>query len=157
MEHIWTPWRIEYIESEKTGGCILCEKPGEDRDDDNLILYRGSSNFVMLNRYPYNPYHLMVAPYRHVSALDELTDDERHEHFDIVSRSVAIIKKEFNPQGFNLGINLGRAAGAGIADHLHTHIVPRWQGDSNFMTVMADVRIVPEALAESYRRLKGKF
>jgi len=157
MEHIWTPWRIEYIESEKTGGCILCEKPGEDRDDDNLILYRGGSNFVMLNRYPYNPYHLMVAPYRHVSALDELTDDERHEHFDIVSRSVAIIKKEFNPQGFNLGINLGRAAGAGIADHLHTHIVPRWQGDSNFMTVMADVRIVPEALAESYRRLKGKF
>ncbi len=157
MEHIWAPWRMAYIESDKTGGCILCEKPGEDKDDENFILFRGSKNFVLLNLYPYNPYHLMVAPYRHVSGLDELSDEERHEHFDIVSRSVEILKKELDPQGFNIGMNLGQVAGAGIEDHIHTHIVPRWQGDTNFMTVIADIRTVPEALADSYRKLKGKF
>ncbi len=157
MEHVWAPWRMKYIESEKSGACILCEKPKQDDDEKNYILYRGSHNFVLLNLYPYNPYHLMVAPYRHTSSLDSLSDEERNEHFSIVSRSVGILRKELNPAGFNVGINMGAVAGAGIEDHIHTHIVPRWQGDTNFMTVVSDIRVVPEALADSYKKLKGKF
>jgi len=142
---------------EKPEGCILCEKPEQDNDAENYILYRGDRNFVILNTYPYNPGHLMVAPYRHVASLEELTNEERHEHFDIVSRSIKVLRQELIPEGFNLGINIGRAAGAGIVDHVHTHIVPRWQGDTNFMTVISDVRVVPEALAKTYQKLKGKF
>jgi len=142
---------------EKPEGCILCDKPKQKDDVANYILYRGSKNFVIMNSYPYNPGHLMVAPYRHVANLEELTDAERHEHFDIVSRSVKLLKEVFKPTGFNIGMNLGKVAGAGIDDHIHTHIVPRWQGDTNFMPVIADVRVMPEALAETYDKLKGKF
>ena len=157
MKHIWAPWRVEYIRAEKPKGCILCEKPAQDADTENYILYRGGKNFVMLNAYPYNPGHLMVAPYRHIDSLAEMTEEERKEHFDIVSRSVEVLRGELNPGGFNMGVNLGRVAGAGIDDHIHTHIVPRWPGDTNFMPVVADVRVVPEALAETYDKLKGKF
>jgi ATP adenylyltransferase len=157
MERIWAPWRIEYIEMEKPAGCILCDKPGQNRDAENYILYRGSKNFVIMNSYPYNPGHLMVAPYRHVASLDELTDDELGEHFEVVRRSVGILREVFSPQGFNIGMNLGKVAGAGIDEHIHTHIVPRWQGDTNFMPVISGVRVVPEALAETYRKLEGKF
>jgi len=157
MEHIWAPWRMEYIKMEKPEGCILCEKPSQDNDADNFILYRGSKNFIIMNTYPYNPGHLLIAPYRHVSSLGELTEEERHEHFDIVSHSVEVLKQELGAEGFNVGVNMGKAAGAGIEDHIHTHIVPRWQGDTNFMTIVSDVRVVPEALAETYRKLKGKF
>jgi ATP adenylyltransferase len=157
MKHIWAPWRMQYIESEKSGECILCAKPEQDDDEAGFILYRGKENFVMLNLYPYNPYHLMAAPYRHVSGLDELTESERHEHFDIVSRCVEMLKKELNPAGFNIGINMGAVGGAGIEDHIHSHIIPRWQGDTNFVTVVSDIRVVPEALADSYRKLKDKF
>jgi len=157
MKEIWAPWRIEYIQMEKPEGCILCDKPKQKDDVANYILYRGSKNFVIMNSYPYNPGHLMVAPYRHVANLEELTDEERHEHFSMVSRGVELLKEIFNPTGFNIGMNISRVAGAGIDDHIHTHIVPRWQGDTNFMPVIADVRVVPEALAETYDKLKGKF
>ena len=157
MERIWAPWRIQYIQMEKPEGCILCEKPKENKDVPNYILYRGDKNFVILNSYPYNPGHLMVAPYRHVASLEELTEEERQEHFEIVSRSVKVLRQVFKPGGFNIGINLGKAAGAGIEDHFHTHIVPRWQGDTNFMPVLADVRVLPEALADTYQKLKGKL
>ena len=157
MKQIWAPWRIEYIQMQKPEGCILCDKPKQKDDVANYILYRGDKNFVMMNSYPYNPGHLMVAPYRHVAHLEELTDEERHEHFDMVSRSVKLLKEIFIPAGFNIGMNLGRVAGAGIDDHVHTHIVPRWQGDTNFMPVIADVRVMPEALPETYNKLKGKF
>jgi ATP adenylyltransferase len=157
MKYIWASWRMEYIEMEKPKGCLLCEKPKQDTDVENYILYRGSKNFIILNAYPYNPGHLMIAPYRHISSLEELTDEECHEHFDIVSRSVKILRQELRPEGFNLGINMGRAAGAGIRDHIHTHIVPRWHGDTNYMTVVSDTRVVPEALAKTYERLRGKF
>lgn len=157
MEHIWAPWRMEYIESEKSGDCVLCVKSTSDDDEKNFVLYRGNLNFVMLNLYPYNPYHLMVVPYRHISQIELLTDEERHEHFDIVSRGVGILRKELKPAGFNVGINMGAVAGAGIEDHIHTHIIPRWQGDTNFVTVVSDIRVVPEALADSYCKLKGKF
>jgi len=142
---------------EKLGGCILCEKPIQNNDAPNYILYRGDRNFVIMNSYPYNPGHLMIAPYRHIANLDELTDEQLHEHFEIVSRSIKVLRQVFNPGGFNLGMNMGKVAGAGIEDHFHTHIVPRWQGDTNFMPVISDARVVPEALAETYEKLKGKF
>ncbi len=157
MERIWAPWRIEYILMEKPEGCILCEKPEEDKDEQNYILYRGDKNFIILNSYPYNPGHLMVAPYRHTGNLEELTEEERNEHFETVSRAIRALREAFNPGGFNIGANIGKVAGAGIDDHFHSHIVPRWQGDTNYMPVLADVRVLPEALAETYQKLKGKF
>jgi len=157
MEQIWAPWRIKYIRMEKPEGCILCDKPGQNDDALNYILYRGNKNFVIMNIYPYNPGHLMIVPYRHIANLEGLTEEERHEHFEIVSQSIKVLKQVFNPDGFNIGINAGNVAGAGIDDHFHTHIVPRWQGDTNFMPVISDVRVVPEALAETYEKLKGKF
>ena len=157
MERIWAPWRIEYILSEKSDGCILCEKPREDKDVENYLLYRGEKNFILLNSYPYNPGHLLVAPYRHIANLEELTAEERNEHFELVSRSIKVLREVFNPGGFNIGANIGKVAGAGIDDHFHSHIVPRWQGDTNYVPVLSDVRVVPQALAETYQGLKGKF
>ena len=157
MEQLWAPWRIEYIQMEKPEGCILCDKPKQNNDEPNYILYRGERNFIILNAYPYNPGHLMIAPYRHIASLEELTDEELKEHFEIVRRSTKILREVFNPGGFNLGINLGKVAGAGIDDHFHTHIVPRWQGDTNFTPVIANVKVLPEALSETYHKLKDKF
>ncbi len=157
MERIWAPWRIEYILQEKPQGCILCDKPREDKDAPNYIVYRGRKNFIMLNSYPYNPGHLLVAPYRHTGKPEELTEEERNEHFELVCRSITVLRAVFNPGGFNTGANLGRVAGAGIEDHFHSHIVPRWNGDTNFMPVLADIRVMPQALAETYQSLKGKF
>jgi ATP adenylyltransferase len=157
MEHIWAPWRIQYILEEKPEGCILCDKPGEDRDAQNYILYRGAKNFIMMNSYPYNPGHLLVAPYRHIGNLEELNPDERSEHFELVSRSIVVLKEAFKPGGFNIGANIGKVAGAGIDDHFHSHIVPRWQGDTNYVPVLGDVRVVPQALADTYKMLAGKF
>ena len=157
MKHIWAPWRIEYIRTEKPEGCVLCDKHREDKDTENYILYRGKKNFIMLNLYPYNPGHLMIAPYRHIGSMEELTVAERNEHFELVSRSISVLKKELKPGGFNTGANLGKMAGAGIDDHFHSHIVPRWQGDTNYIPVLADTRIVPQALADTYQALVGKF
>jgi ATP adenylyltransferase len=157
MDYIWAPWRMEYILMEKPEGCILCAKPKENQDDANYILYRGKYNFVMLNAFPYNPGHLMVAPYRHISRLEDLTTEELNEHVEIIRRVACVIKEIFQPDGFNLGMNLGRIAGAGIADHLHSHIVPRWSGDTNFMPAIAETRVVAEALTSTYQRLKGKI
>jgi ATP adenylyltransferase len=157
MEPIWAPWRIEYIRMEKPAGCILCEKPGEDNDMANYILHRAKKNFIMLNSYPYNPGHLLVVPYRHVASLEELTSEELHEHIEIVSHSIEVLRRVFEPAGFNVGMNLGRVAGAGIDDHIHSHIIPRWQGDNNFMPVVADTRVVPQALEDTYKQLKDRF
>jgi ATP adenylyltransferase len=157
MKYIWAPWRIEYIRAAKPAGCILCDKPKENKDTENYILYRGKQNFIMLNFYPYNPGHLLVAPYRHTGNLEELTESERNEHFKLVSRSIVVLKEALKPAGLNIGANLGRVAGAGIEDHFHSHIVPRWQGDTNYITVLGDVRVIPQALTDSYKTLAGKF
>lgn len=157
MEYIWAPWRMKYILMDKPEGCILCDKPAQGCDVENHILYRGTANFVMMNAYPYNPGHLMVSPYRHLSGLDELGDEERNEHFEAVCRCIRVLREAFGPEGFNIGVNMGKVAGAGIDGHVHTHIVPRWQGDSNCMPVISDVRVVPEALEETYGRLREKF
>lgn len=157
MEHIWAPWRIEYIQLPKPAGCIFCHKAGDDNDRGNYILYRGKKNFVILNSYPYNPGHLMVVPYRHVGALEELTAEEREEHFELVVRAVGILKKALQPHGFNLGMNIGKVGGVGVKGHIHTHIVPRWEGDANFMPVVADTRVVSQALDDTYAKLECLF
>jgi ATP adenylyltransferase len=157
MEQIWAPWRIGYIRMSKPKECIFCGKPKQDSDAVNYILYRGKKNFVIMNAYPYNPGHLMIAPYRHIANLDELTDEELGEHVALVSRSIRVLREAFNPGGFNIGVNMGKVAGAGIEEHVHTHVVPRWQGDTNCMPVISEVRVVPEALAETYQKLEGKF
>ncbi len=157
MKQLWAPWRIEYIKQVKEKGCILCKKAAEKNDELSYILYRGEKNFIIMNIYPYNAAHLMVAPYRHSANLEELTDEERNEHFKLVSRSIKVLKQVYRPDGFNIGMNLGRIAGAGIDRHIHTHIVPRWAGDTNFMPVIADIKVVNEALEETYLRLKDEF
>jgi ATP adenylyltransferase len=157
MKHIWAPWRIQYIEMQKPAGCILCSKPKENDDARNYILHRGKENFIILNGYPYNPGHLMIAPYRHVASPEKLSDGERSEHFSLICRSVEVIRQVFKTDGLNVGSNLGRMAGAGIEDHFHTHVVPRWEGDTNFMPVLADAKVLPEMLADTYARLKGRF
>lgn len=138
----------------KQEGCIFVELPKEENDEENLILFRGEHAFVMLNRYPYTNGHVMVAPYRHTADLDELTDAELLEINQLVAACVRWIRAAYNPQGFNIGVNLGVAAGAGIPNHVHWHILPRWSGDTNFMTTIGGVRVHPEGLDETYRRLK---
>lgn len=146
---------MEYIERPSETGCILCQKPGEQNDEANLILYRGQSNFIILNAFPYNPGHLMIAPYRHTANLQDLSEDEAKEHFDIVRKGITLLARILKPAGFNVGMNIGKVAGAGIEEHLHTHIVPRWQGDANFMPVLSNTKVISEALAATYKKLKS--
>ncbi len=155
MEYIWAPWRMEFIQNadKKAESCFLCQKPLEHDDKSNYILYRGSSNCVLLNAYPYNPGHLLVAPFRHVGKIEDLTDTEATEHFNLVRRSVVLLTRLVKCPGFNIGMNLGKIAGAGVDDHIHTHIVPRWQGDTNFMPVVANTKVLPEALSAAYDKL----
>ncbi len=157
MKHLWAPWRIEYIRSDKSEGCIFCDKPSDGDDRKNYILYRGRLCFVMLNAYPYNPGHLLVAPYRHLASLVDLTRDELFELFDLARRCTTVLAEAYAPHGFNLGVNLGRVAGAGVEDHVHTHIVPRWNGDTNFITTVADLRVMPDVLRSTYDDLEGKI
>jgi ATP adenylyltransferase len=147
---------MEYILSDKreTGtGCLFCNKNGEGRDRDNLILYRSSHSFIILNLYPYNNGHLMVVPYAHTSNVDQLDAESLADMMLQVKRSVSALRRAMNPNGFNIGINIGHAAGAGVADHVHMHVVPRWVGDSNFIPVLAETRLIPEDLNQTYERL----
>ncbi len=157
MKDLFAPWRIEYIRMEKHEGCIFCDFPKESEDEKNLILHRGKHAFVIMNNYPYNPGHVMVAPYRHVGSWEELSDEEIIEMHHLVSLMIRAIRRRMNPQGFNIGANLGRVAGAGIEDHVHVHIVPRWNGDTNFMPVIADTKVIPQAIEETYRELKEEI
>lgn len=154
---IWAPWRIEYIRGEKEQGCFLCRMFAEENDRDNLLLWRGETCAVVMNRYPYTSGHLMVTPYRHLENLSDLDAAERAEMMDLAIRAVEVLKAELRPDGLNLGFNLGAAAGAGLKDHIHQHIVPRWTGDTNFMPVLADVRVMPQALLEQYDILRPLF
>jgi len=161
MERLWTPWRMEYIKSAATSdegeGCIFCDLPKEDDDERTLILARGRTAFVILNRFPYNPGHLMVAPYRHEGDLVELKDEELVETSELVRESVRVLRDAWEPSGFNVGMNLGRVAGAGVPGHVHWHVVPRWDGDSNFMPVIGQTKVLPELLDESYAKLRPAF
>jgi ATP adenylyltransferase len=155
MKILWTPWRMEYISGPKPEGCLLCTKQQEPRKKDrqNYVLHRGANCYVLLNLFPYTNGHMMVTPYKHVASLDGLDDKSLHEMMALVQASVAALNKAFSPAGFNIGMNLGKIAGAGIADHLHIHVVPRWQGDVNFMSVLAETRLIPEALDVTYDKL----
>jgi len=161
MEHLWTPWRMKYLQGddqpsgEGSSGCIFCHAPAENRgcDFDNLIVRRGERAFVILNRYPYNNGHLMVVPYLHTPTLEQLDTETLGELMALVKQSLAVLRAIYNPQAFNLGMNIGEAAGAGIAEHVHFHVVPRWGGDTNYMTVVGGTRVIPEDLAETCRRL----
>jgi ATP adenylyltransferase len=150
MERLWAPWRMEYIGQARAGedqGCLFCEKPKEGDDEKALIVARSELSFAMLNRYPYNSGHLMVAPFRHVGELEEVEDDESLDMQRLMQRCVKALKEAMEPDGFNIGMNLGTVAGAGIPDHLHWHVVPRWQGDTNFMPVIGDVKVLPQSLS----------
>ncbi|MBI4329210.1 MAG: HIT domain-containing protein [Chloroflexi bacterium] len=153
MERLWTPWRSAYVASDKSGGCFLCEKPREDKDEANLILFRTKHGFILLNTFPYNSGHLMVAPYSHTGSLGELPPAVGAGLWELTRRAVDALAKEYRPDGFNVGMNLGKAAGAGAPDHLHIHIVPRWAGDTNYMPVIAGTKVLPEALDQTYQRL----
>lgn len=158
MEKIWAPWRMEYIERcDEQKGCIFCDLTKKESDRENLILFRGENSFVIMNKFPYAVGHLMVAPYRHTADLNDLSDMELTDISINVRRCVNVLKKAINPQGFNVGANLGRSAGAGIIDHVHYHIVPRWNGDSNFMPVIGDIRVVSEGLEKTYDKLYSIF
>ena len=156
MERLWAPWRMEYIGNIGKGDeeCIFCSKPAEDKDEENFILYRGKCAFIILNAFPYSNGHLLVAPYRHTADLAGLNEAEASELLALTQLGVQVLRKAMNPEGFNIGMNLGRAAGAGIADHLHLHIVPRWGGDTNFMTVCGTVKVIPEALPVTLKKLQ---
>lgn len=157
MERIWAPWRMEYILADRPEGCILCDGQHQTSDRDRLILCRTSLSFVMLNRYPYSNGHLMVSPLRHVADLEALDDGELLDLMRLARRCCRILNTVAAPQGINVGINMGKAAGAGVDDHLHLHIVPRWSGDTNFMTVIGDLRVMPENLQATYDRLLPSF
>jgi ATP adenylyltransferase len=160
MDHLWTPWRMRYLQGEDrpsdgSAGCVFCVTSSENRtcDVDNLIVRRGQRAFVILNRYPYNNGHLMVVPYLHVPSLEQLDAETLAELMALVQQSLSVLRAIYRPQAFNLGMNIGEAAGAGIAEHVHFHVVPRWAGDTNYMTVVGQTRIIPEDLPETCRRL----
>ena len=154
MERLWAPWRLEYINKDRTEGCVFCEKPLENNDREAYIIYRGKNAYVILNIYPYSNGHIMVVPFAHVSSLEDLPADATHEMMDLAQLSIRALNLAFSPDGINMGINQGAAAGAGIAAHLHMHLVPRWQGDTNFMPVLGDTRIIPQSLQRSWEVLR---
>ncbi|MCX8094927.1 MAG: HIT domain-containing protein [Caldisericia bacterium] len=157
MRVLWAPWRIKYIlSSKKKTGCFICELVKDNKDEENLILKRGNFSIIIMNKYPYNSAHLMISPLRHIKDLYELNDDEMKEIMNFLILSQKIIEKIYKPDGYNIGVNIGRAAGAG-EEHLHFHIVPRWSGDTNFMTVFGETRVIPDSLFEIYKKLKEEF
>jgi ATP adenylyltransferase len=157
MENLWAPWRMAYIapKTPQPQGCVFCIQPADDRDAERYILHRGDHCFMMLNLYPYNNGHLMIVPYQHVGTIEKLdaaTLTDLMEQAQLALRALSLTMK---PEGFNMGINEGKVAGAGFADHVHLHVVPRWNGDTNFMPVLADVKVIPEYLDNVYKQLKA--
>src|SRR3989338_9140683 len=156
MKQLWAPWRSEYVQSpgkdDKDGKCVFCEAAKNDSEDQHL-LFCGAVSAVMLNKYPYNPGHLMVSPIRHAARIEELTPEESLDIFRLVRHSIAVLTKVYNPEGYNIGMNIGKVSGAGIVDHLHMHIVPRWGGDKNFMPVLADVKLISVHISDAHSKL----
>lgn len=157
MSRIWAPWRIDYILGEKDPDCIFCKKVREDKDRENGILLRGEHAFVMLNAYPYNPGHVMISPYAHVDCLEKVEPEPLCELMELTRLSEIALRQAIHPDGFNAGLNIGSAAGAGIEEHLHMHLLPRWGGDVNFMPAIAGTHVIPEALLVTYDKLAPVF
>ena len=156
-KQLWAPWRLEYIKgADEQAGCVFCDAAAGE-DEEKLVIRRGERAFVLLNKFPYSSGHLMVAPFGHVGQLDAITDEEALEVHRLATQGLGALRQVYGSEGFNLGWNLGRVAGAGVVDHIHLHVVPRWAGDTNFMPVLADVNVLPEHLAETRRRLAGAW
>lgn len=155
LKYLWSPWRMEYIKSNnQEEECVFCNSLEQSDCSENLIVHRGNRAFVILNRYPYTSGHLMVLPFNHQSSLDSLDPETRSEMMELSNQAVCVLKSVYKAQGFNLGINIGDAGGAGIAEHIHLHIVPRWKGDTNFMSSLGETRVIPESLQDTYRQIK---
>ncbi len=157
MRRLWSPWRMDYIRSPKQDGCIFCEKGKSDRERDNLVLFKGKDSFILMNLYPYNNAHLLVAPYQHIDTTLSLPQRAINEMMFLVNESIRILQKSIRAEGFNFGANIGSIGGAGIEEHVHFHVVPRWQGDTNFMPIIGHTKVMVEGLLESYDELKPHF
>lgn len=158
MDHLWCPWRMEYIQSDKTNKeCVFCTEMSRPDGPGNLIVFRGSRVFVILNRYPYTTGHLMIVPYNHQASLEKLDIETRGEIMELTAQSMVLLRRVYQPQGFNIGVNIGVAAGAGVLDHVHLHVVPRWGGDTNFMSSLAGTRVLPETLEDTYNRVHSAW
>jgi ATP adenylyltransferase len=158
MDFVWSPWRMEYIRREDPpDGCIFCDAPQHEDSVENLIVHRGKHAYVILNRYPYTSGHVMVIPFDHISTMDALPEETVSEMMSLTRTAMRVIAEIYNPEGFNFGANLGVVAGAGIANHIHFHIVPRWGGDTNFMTAISATRVLPEELGETYARISAAW
>ena len=158
MNHIWSPWRMEYIENNtKEDGCIFCNAQDKEDSAENLIVFRGERSYVILNRFPYTSGHLMIVPLEHQPTLEELDAQTRAEMMELTSRSMTVLRNVYNPQAFNMGANIGEAAGAGVREHVHIHVVPRWYGDTNFMSTLGETRVLPETLEDTYERVRKGF
>ena len=158
MNHIWSPWRMEYIENHgKQDGCVFCKAVALPDSADNLIVYRGALAYVILNRYPYTSGHVMVVPFEHKPNLEQLDTATRSEMMELTSRATTVLRKVYNTQAFNVGLNIGEAAGAGVKEHVHIHVVPRWNGDTNFMSSLAETRVLPELLQDTWSRIREGF
>jgi len=156
-QRLWAPWRLEYIKGPKPEECIFCAGPGAGDDAAKYVVRRGEHCFAMLNAFPYNNGHLMVSPYRHVPSIEELDEAELLELMTLTQASLSALRAAYQPEGFNLGVNQGKIAGAGVEDHVHLHVVPRWSADTNFMPVIGDTRVLPQSLEDSYRDVTKAF
>ena len=157
MKQLWAPWRMEYIKSDKSNECIFCTLPASNNDEKNYILFKGTHSFVIMNIFPYNSAHLMVSPYRHINCITKQNETERNENIELTHECIKILRTVIEPDGFNTGYNIGKAAGAGYDEHIHCHIVPRWEGDTNFMPVLGDVKVHPEHIRSTYEKLHPHF
>jgi ATP adenylyltransferase len=163
VDTLWSPWRYEYIASSnaadpQSSGCVFCQlRDDPDKDEANFVIHRASHNFIVLNIYPYISGHLLIVPYEHIGELDAATKDTTDELMDLTKRSQTALRDAYQPTGFNIGMNLGRSAGAGIVDHIHIHILPRWTGDTNFMSTIGNTRVIPEDLSTTYEKLRTRF
>ena len=156
MDYLWTPWRYAYVSAaEKTTGCVFCEAVNAGDDAKARIVYRGQQCFVILNTFPYTPGHVMIVPYAHLDELRKLPSDAAHEMMDLSQRMESVLRELYRPDGINLGMNIGKAAGAGIAGHIHMHVLPRWVADANFLSVVGETRVLPETLEETWKRMRA--
>jgi ATP adenylyltransferase len=160
MDRLWAPWRAKYIESfsnEESKGkeCLFCEKAKSNDDEKNLVLFRGETCYIIMNLFPYNSGHIMVVPYKHTSSFSSLTEEEMLELMKVIKKGISALEIALKPHGFNIGVNLGRVSGAGIEDHIHFHIVPRWNGDTNFMPVISETKVISELLSDTYKKIKS--
>ncbi len=158
MDLLWTPWRFSYLTGvERTSGCVFCQKVQENNDERNYIVHRGHQNFILLNLYPYTVGHLMIVPYRHIATLQEGEPKELGEMMELIRQSEGALRKIYRPQGLNVGMNIGKSAGAGVEGHLHMHVLPRWEADANFLSVIGETRTLPEELSTTWSKLRAEF